>query len=60
MANLSLPTDIPPPHAPPIRKRDLYTDTSVFDELDRDVIKVRAKCARVESDCVVCAVYTST
>ena len=40
MANLSLPTDIPPPHAPPIRKRDLYTDTSVFDEPDRDVIRV--------------------
>ena len=40
MAAISLPTELPPPHAPRCRKRDLYTDPSVFAELDEDVIRV--------------------
>ena len=42
MAAISLPTELPPPHAPACRKRDLYYDASVFQELDEDVFKVSA------------------
>jgi hypothetical protein len=40
MAAISIPTELPDPHAPKIRKRDLYTDPVVFKELDEDVFKV--------------------
>ena len=39
-AALMLPTELPEPHAPRGRKRDLYHDPSVFDELDNDVVMV--------------------
>ncbi len=42
MAALSLPSkELPPPHPPTCRKRDLYLDPSVFEELDEHVFKVR-------------------
>ena len=41
MAALSLyASELPPPHPPTCRKRDLYEDPIVFDELDKDVIRV--------------------
>lgn len=40
MAAISLPTELPDPHPPACRKRDLYYDPSVFKELDEDVFKV--------------------
>ncbi|ESO03432.1 hypothetical protein HELRODRAFT_192035 [Helobdella robusta] len=40
MAAIELNTERPDPHAPRIRKRDLYIDPSVFVELDEDVFKV--------------------
>lgn len=33
-------TELPPPHPPSCRKKDIYTDVSVFNELDEQVIKV--------------------
>ena len=41
-AALMLPTELPDPHAPRGRKRDLYHDPSVFKELDEDVFQVCA------------------
>jgi len=41
IAAISMPTEMPDPHAPTIRKRDLYTDPIVFKELDEDVFKVK-------------------
>ncbi|KAK2156530.1 hypothetical protein LSH36_211g04058 [Paralvinella palmiformis] len=40
LAAITLPTELPDPHPPKCRKRDLYTDPSVFKELDEDVFKV--------------------
>ena len=40
MAAISMPTELPAPHPPRCRKRDLYTDPSIFAELDEDVIRV--------------------
>ena len=40
MAAIELNTERPDPHPPNIRKRDLYIDPSVFQELDEDVFKV--------------------
>lgn len=40
MAAIALPTELPDPHPPMLRKRDLYHDPSVFQELDEDVFKV--------------------
>ncbi len=34
------PTELPDPHPPSGRKRDLYYDPAVFKELDEDVFKV--------------------
>lgn len=39
IAALALPTELPDPHPPMLRKRDLYHDPSVFRELDEDVFK---------------------
>ena len=42
MAAISLPPkELPTPHPPSGRKRDLYYDPVVFRELDEDVFKVR-------------------
>jgi len=35
-----LPTELPDPHAPRGRKRDLYHTPDVFKELDEDVFQV--------------------
>jgi len=40
IAAISIPSELPDPHPPHIRKRDLYTDPAVFTELDEDVFKV--------------------
>ena len=41
MAAISLPPrELPDPHPPSGRKRDLYYDPVVFRELDEDVFKV--------------------
>jgi len=40
-AALMLPTELPEAHAPRGRKRDLYYEPSVFEELDKDVFEVR-------------------
>ena len=37
-----VPQELPSPHPPRGRKRDLYQDPSFFEELDEDVFKVRA------------------
>ncbi|XP_060072641.1 hillarin-like [Ylistrum balloti] len=38
---LGLPaTDLPPPNPPSCRKKELYEDVGIFNELDEDVIKV--------------------
>lgn len=38
---LGLPSsDLPSPHPPSCRKKDLYEDVNIFSELDEDVIKV--------------------
>lgn len=44
---ITLPADIPDPHPPQLRKRDLYHDPSVFEELDADVFQVSGQ---VEAD----------
>jgi len=38
---LTLPTELPEPHAPQGRKRDIYHDPDVFKELDEDVFQVQ-------------------
>jgi len=41
IAELSIvPKELPPPHPPRGRKRDLYYDPSVFEELDNEVIRI--------------------
>ena len=52
IASLTLPTDLPVPHPLPIRKRDLYTDPSVFEELDNDVIHVSTVVYKYRSLCL--------
>ena len=39
-AAIMLPAELPEAHPPRGRKRDLYHDPSVFNELDDDVVKV--------------------
>ena len=42
MAALSiLPNEVPAPHPPSCRKRDLYYDAEIFKELDEHVFSVR-------------------
>jgi len=40
IAAIGAPAELPKPHAPSIRKRDLYNDPTVFKELDENVFKV--------------------
>ena len=40
LASMALPAEIPEPHPPNCRKRDLYYDASVFKELDEYVFSV--------------------
>ncbi len=54
MAAISLPTELPDPHPPACRKRDLYYDASVFRELDEDVFRVSIKWHVVFYRLVVC------
>lgn len=50
IAALALPTELPDPHPPMLRKRDLYHDPSVFRELDEDVFKA---CSQFLYSCCV-------
>ena len=65
LADLTLvPKELPPPHAPRGRKRDLYYDPSVFTELDEMVFKVsiswtwKTACLRKTKFIVVHYVHT--
>ena len=44
---MSFPAEIPAAHAPRIRKRDLYHDASVFNDLDEYVFQVG--CLKLET-----------
>ena len=42
IAAITLTTDLPEAHPPMVRKRDIYHDPVVFQELDEDVFMVRS------------------